>query len=563
MKRTESLRGKSTAVFVTLGFISWIPPGNCSAQQKKVVVEIGQPSVWSMAQAHYLLAKMHQANEQLKSRLPDEDDLDPNAANAFRLIIKLNSVNAEVQYDQSLGRMNQLAAKQYQSDVGQKQAAQNQVTQLMQTRNKLEKQLAGIDAQLAPLQSQAAPLQASTTPLTADQSQQLASLTQQIAPLNSAKASLTDQITQVNNDITTANTQATASVNVPTFQEPKLVTPPASEVPKSSAYDTFVANALKDFKSPNMDPHTALDNSVGMQYEIISKQLTLLRDEVGPNERVVFLELPASVYTVDGKADDYVVQLSWEVTEYFDDVDFLRTTVIPQYELQEYKDHEPSQEGKRAAGTIQELLQSQRAKKQSTEEKSKEQGEESESARDVRLSNYRNQPVTLEMILSKYNTAGWKQAEGGGKAPIPSQLNIRALDVIPRQSALNVNEYHANVSHLGILGAFKFLFGLGIQLDIQRQREVYEQFLQQEIFASGFGKGSNKFGWTFGPMPGSKRIAPGVKTTYAVLAIPRDTLAVKLKVVGKAYKKDKSPQEASPDLTFEKDVMVKIPGEET
>ena len=60
-----------------------------------------------------------------------------------------------------------------------------------------------------------------------------------------------------------------------------------------------------------------LDNFVQMQYEIVAKQLTTMRDEVGQGQRVVFLELPTSIaaenwrrWPIDG-GKDRLAQLWW------------------------------------------------------------------------------------------------------------------------------------------------------------------------------------------------------------------------------------------------------------
>src|SRR5262249_32759077 len=72
----------------------------------------------------------------------------------------------------------------------------------------------------------------------------------------------------------------------------------------------------------------------------------------------------------------------------------------------------------------------------------------------------------------------------------------------------------------GFSGLFGLLSGLGAKARYERQRDQYSQFAQQEVFASAFGKGETRFGWTFGPLPGTKRLAPGLRTTYAVLVLP-------------------------------------------
>jgi hypothetical protein len=110
---------------------------------------------------------------------------------------------------------------------------------------------------------------------------------------------------------------------------------------------------------------------------------------------------------------------------------------------------------------------------------------------------------------------------------------VRTVDIIPRQSALNVNSIHQTSSGLAIAAHFMATFGFGGKVDYQRQRDVYDQFVYQDIFASGFGKGSNVFGWTFGALPGTKALAPGVRTTFAVLVIPAN--AKQIEVVGRGY----------------------------
>jgi len=68
--------------------------------------------------------------------------------------------------------------------------------------------------------------------------------------------------------------------------------------------------------NPSIAAILRLDNHIQMQYEIISKQLTLLRDEVGPGERVVFLELPQSINATQDRAADKMAQTWWRIAGY-------------------------------------------------------------------------------------------------------------------------------------------------------------------------------------------------------------------------------------------------------
>ena len=98
------LRNKTTAVqrllvtFLTFSLCLSFLPEQAEAQiGKKVQIQIGKPSVWSMGQAHYLLADMRQKNRTLKSRMPDDAALDPNAINAtsIKILITLLDVRGE------------------------------------------------------------------------------------------------------------------------------------------------------------------------------------------------------------------------------------------------------------------------------------------------------------------------------------------------------------------------------------------------------------------------------------------------------------------------------------
>ncbi|MDQ2856720.1 MAG: hypothetical protein M3R68_10355, partial [Acidobacteriota bacterium] len=109
---------------------------------------------------------------------------------------------------------------------------------------------------------------------------------------------------------------------------------------------------------------------------------------------------------------------------------------------------------------------------------------------------------------------------------------VRTIDIIPRQSAVNVNDTKERVSKTGIFAAISFLFGFAGKFSYQRQREQAQQFLNQELFTSGFGKGEMDFGWNFYPFAGSKQLAPGIRTTYAVAIIPEDAESVVLKAKG-------------------------------
>lgn len=135
---------------------------------------------------------------------------------------------------------------------------------------------------------------------------------------------------------------------------------------------------------------------------------------------------------------------------------------------------------------------------------------------------------------------------GDATGPVSDSGIVRALEVIPRQTALNVNETHALVRNTALSFAFRYVFGLGGKVDYQTQREKYDQFVQQEVFASGFGKGDSTFGWTFGPTPGTHLLNAGTRNTYAVLVVPDNATALHLKANGCSFGIKKNPPENFP-----------------
>ncbi|HVG18230.1 MAG TPA: hypothetical protein VNI02_04195, partial [Blastocatellia bacterium] len=126
---------------------------------------------------------------------------------------------------------------------------------------------------------------------------------------------------------------------------------------------------------------------------------------------------------------------------------------------------------------------------------------------------------------------------------------VRTVDLIPRQSSLNVSDMKLRTR----AGAFNFvlstLFGFGSQLNVQRQREQFSQFVQQELYSAAFGKGAREFGWTFTPMPGTDRLMSGVRTTYAVVVVPEDATSLVLESNGCYFPRSYYPPNDFRDTT--------------
>src|SRR6185312_5236774 len=188
-----------------------------------VTLEVGQPSVWSLAQAHYLLTEMHKANRKLATQMPTMDQLDPNRANASRLDILRTLLQVDAGFDQSVALKNQVELQHFREKEQAKVQAQIQVQQRQATLQQLDQDLLDLNQQIAVLTVQdglSDKARGSAPPSEADRQrkEKIASLTVQ----RDAKAA---QRTALQAEIDNLNKTATADVATPTVN---AGTPPTS-----------------------------------------------------------------------------------------------------------------------------------------------------------------------------------------------------------------------------------------------------------------------------------------------------------------------------------------------
>ena len=278
-----------------------------------------------------------------------------------------------------------------------------------------------------------------------------------------------------------------------------------------------------------------------MQYEIIAKQLTLLRDEIGPDHRLVFLEIPQSFYPVPRKSNNYLVETRWRLVSHWV-ADSERIEAAAQ--LLKKKENVDRLRRKASKGlppghTLEReqiLLDKLKGTCRTSFGLNEEIGDNRlyEIAKKyVNLSEDRdaeNLPANLDEVI-RLGKEIYYDSERRSRR-VEAAL---VVDTIPRQSALNITALNGSIKGFNLGARFQRLFGFGGSFGIRREEERLEQFLQQDHFISGFGKGEQEFGWSFGPMPRSKRIAPGPRTTYAVVLLPATAKAFKLDAVGCYY----------------------------
>ena len=572
----KNIMRRLTPTLVTLVCLSLLTPVSPTvvAQNKsKITIEVGQPNIWSLGQAHYLLSNMRERSRELGVKVPISTQLDPSSANGTRVNLMRTLLGAEVGFDAVAGLQNSQLSQRFDADLGRFNSNQARLDALTVPYTDAVREVANLNVQLAGLPAD--------KPEFADQRKQvIAQLAAKTAERDGLKAEM---------DLLRQTVTAPAA---PTGFKGTLPTTSPAALPDD--LNTLIGKFNQTASTPALNASTTLENYIQMQYEVIAKQLTLLRDEVGPGQRLVFLEMPMSLYTVPKTDDDYVVRLEWGVERFYTNPKDEQCT----------EGGKPKQEGRRygeagfrgvtvniivenapigdvtafiseqadvgiivdnsARGVqittkmtnvpwnlaLDEILRANGlaveaingvlhvgkpdALQKMLEEKEKQ---EEQTPRKVRR---QSDPVTLDDLNAPLSTTkAFNDREEEVKCWVKAdKRKFRVIDIIPRQSALNVNDQHGTQKGLALTAKFLSLVGLGGQVSFQRQRSLYEQFIQQEVYASAYGKGTSGFGWTFGPLPGTKRLAPGVRTTYAILSVPSDALAMELKVAAKTYKRD-------------------------
>lgn len=98
-------------------------------------------------------------------------------------------------------------------------------------------------------------------------------------------------------------------------------------------------------------------------------------------------------------------------------------------------------------------------------------------------------------------------------------LKPKVLDLFPRLAAVNVADMKYKNNRLGI-SAFLSFFGIGGGVSYTKEQLRISQALGQSSYITGFGIGTNSFGWIFSPSIGEEVISPGTRTTYALIEAP-------------------------------------------
>ena len=479
----------------------------------RVVIMVGQPNVWSLEQAHYLLAQIRERNLGLRNKSLNEADLDPNAINATRLDAYRSLFEAGVSFDQGLGLKNSLNRQNLEFNQTRRQELFARRSALFDEKANLLADAGRLNAELGNMEE-------------ADTNEEAIKQKKREIKANSEQLKAVDQrIETLNAELTIVGAGSSDITSPSPAPGPSPITGMNERLAKSIT-DEIAKSANQNSR---ITASSKLDNYIQMQYELLAKQLTLLRDEVSPRERLLFLELPTSIYATPGRDDETSVQSWWKVTGYYRDNKYQKRRAVLDAQITALN---AKLAVERTGKTLIQQLELQRAYDTQVRELLEEKA-------DAEQEFYAAKTEALEQGLDfPFATPDSTDAA----LQVTANRNCRVIDLIPRQSSLNVNDVKEVVKERGFKALFSLLIGIGGSVNYQQRRDHFEQFQQQEVYAAGFGKGNEVFGWTFNPAPATKRLAPGIRTTYAIVVVPREATRIELQAVGNHFRTaDDSP----------------------
>lgn len=596
------LTASSLALF--LGSCETVPMNHNPVEADDVYVSVGTPRHWTLDDAHYLISGLHERSRDIK--LEPLDGLDPNSFNRTRLKEVETAFKLSAEYNQLKGIKNKAevdklerdqreaeqAAKDEQKYKREQERVRSQIEREQSRKIRRQKVVTQHKADLAESERRRTRLLEDKS--TAEQALETAKDSENTAEIGAAEKDLKaasdairsedikiershtnvdkaeaevkeseDQITllesregQLSTDIKAASDkQEVATVELTEAQPPDLS---GGAQDKTNDSTTLVSDALTllkgegDFKKglvPSFSVSDRLANQINAENELLARQLTMLRDEVGPGKTIVFLELPHTIHAAHKTSKARHVQVQWSINSVcLGDPYYLAREVANLWERK--MKEKPS--GKILEGTGSKLLIDAGISDQ-TLGLQHYQINRISAELETNVDRYLNKGVSkrdkkietiaklLENSINEQlsNPFNYKAAACSFKSDVykGEKDNSRAAaaqdaiawDLIPRTNAYNVAEYSAVTRRTSIAGFLSLVTGIGASGQYDRREQRFENFATQNVHATSFGQGESTFGWVFNPKPGAKRVAGGSKTTFAALIVDKRVTNIELK----------------------------------
>ena len=266
-------------------------------QNRVIIINADQPNVWTLEQAHYLLAQMHRRNLDLRTK--NLEELDPNEIAGLRFDVLRTLVELGVSFDDANRVSNRTLRRNMNFNTARRE-------ELITRRQQLRDESLALTREIGNLQAAKA---AATTENERNR------LDEEIAAKTTLRGEVDKEVQFVDQELGTVT--APSGEFQRTEAEAEFDPEKLPESIFDEAFKKAAGTMIERFnQQPRLNASLRLENFLQMQYEIIAKQLTLLRDEVGPGERLLFLELPQTVNVTHNEADKKWAQSWWRILGY-------------------------------------------------------------------------------------------------------------------------------------------------------------------------------------------------------------------------------------------------------
>ena len=122
--------------------LTLLPSAGKTVAQRPIVITADQPNIWTLEQAHYLLAQLHRRNLDLKAKALEA--LDPNAINGVNIEMVKTLLEASAAFDEAKGFNNKQLKDQREFNAARRQ-------ELLRRRSDLEDRSLQLTQQIAEL----------------------------------------------------------------------------------------------------------------------------------------------------------------------------------------------------------------------------------------------------------------------------------------------------------------------------------------------------------------------------------------------------------------------------
>lgn len=586
-----------------------------------VYVDIGSPRHWTLEDAHYLLAGLKERMHDLDIKGPEE--LNPNAVNSIQLQSVQTVTDLAVKYDEIAALQNRNTLSNYEQAQSQQQVLRNRIKQdslkasslreelykkqLEQAEKNMEvnKKQVEIDAATREKISIEIRLDGIRTPRDDEPlsdaeiahkeklKKDLDEKKTEIDGLNDTLKILTEERTNLQSEYNvmkaeydfvngsiSADTAALSpdTLSLTTTPSPGVSTPPSALL--NEMFSSAITTALNDDKNdaaPKLHISEMLANYINAENELLARQLTMIKSDIGEDNTLLFLEFPHSIDAVEGDSSERKVQIRWRVKEVClkdptaelvhkikqlegeldnenqqsqdnngheinnaqldskdrPNFDVTKYAIGPTDEMQsisfgsdvkllnrQFKfDSEEAKTNKELADNIQTLLK--------TKVSSKDEREDLIVALENEIRRLQKDKSTYVAIACSENTDS-KISENNHLKLVDPKGHVVAWDLIPKSDKFNITSQSFESNSFNLSALFTLVTGIGGQASFQKRKELFQQIAAQQSLSSAFGQGNSEFGWILNPRLGTTTVSQGATTTYASLIAPMESTVLKL-----------------------------------